>query len=172
MIGKLMEYLNASVFDVGTRRALEFITRPMVDRFSTQALSTAGLEIAGTTTLAQIGSGVTFHGIVKGKLVTIAAGTDMPALSGTVAADLFNVYCFFIDEASTVTSAMGTAGATRNAVIFPPFPENKALVGFIIINPTGTGDFVGGTTALGDVTVVPNAQYVSPIGPMDPTVLI
>ena len=42
----------------------------------------------------------------------------------------------------------------------------------MIINPTGTGNFVGNTTALDDVTVVPNAVYVNTIGAFDPTVLI
>lgn len=41
----------------------------------------------------------------------------------------------------------------------------------MIINPTGTGDFVGGTTALDDATVVPNAVYLNGnIGPFDPSV--
>jgi hypothetical protein len=42
------------------------------------------------------------------------------------------------------------------------------MVGFLIIHPSGTGNFVGGTTALDDATVVPNAVYVSPTGAFDP----
>jgi len=167
----LMRVLQ-SIPDVKIQRHLENALRPIVDRLSTQALASAGLEIAGTTTLAQIGASSTFHAVVKGKLITIAAGTDMPALSGTVTADAYNVFCFFVDEAGTVTSIMGTEGSTRALVKFPAFPESKALIGFVVINPTGTGNFVGGTTALGDATVVPNAQYISPLGPMDPRVLI
>lgn len=165
MLDSLMRYLTASVFDVGTRRALEFVLRPMVDRFSTQALASAGLVISATTTLAKIGA-TAFHGIVKGKLVTIAAATDMPALVGSITAAYYNVYCFFIDEASVVTVAMGTEAAARADVKFPPFPENKALVGFLIV--TYASAFVGGTTVLSTATT----QYVSPTGPMDPTVLI
>ena len=44
--------------------------------------------------------------------------------------------------------------------------------GLIIINPTGTGNFVGNTTPLDDGTVAPNAAYVNNIGPFDPTVLL
>lgn len=165
MLDSLMRYLNTSVNDVKTRRALEFIIRPIVDRFSTQALATAGLVISATTTLAKIGA-TDFHGIVKGKLVTIAAATDMPALVGSITAAYYNVFCFFVDEASVVTVAMGVEGATRAAVKFPPFPENKALVGFLIV--TYASPFVGGTTVLSTATT----QYVSPIGAMDPTVLI
>jgi hypothetical protein len=96
----------------------------------------------------------------------------MPALSGTVVNATFNVFCFFVDSGGTVTSAMGTAGASLAAVQFPQFPVKKTMIGFVIINPTGTGNFVGGTTALDDATVVPNAVYVSPSGGFDPACTI
>jgi hypothetical protein len=66
---------------------------------------------------------------------------------------------------------MGTAGATIGAVVFPTIPANRAVVGFVIINPTGTGNFVGNTTALSDGTVVPNAVYVNTVGTFNPNVL-
>jgi hypothetical protein len=154
------------------RKMLHAILNPIADRYSTQALRSAGLVIKGAGEgVAKIGA-TDFYAVVQGVLVKIAASTDMPALVGTVAADAFNVYCFYVDKAGTTTSAMGTAGASLAAVKFPPLPEGKALIGFIIINPTGTGDFVGGTTDLDDATVVPNAVYVSPTGPFDPTVLL
>jgi hypothetical protein len=96
----------------------------------------------------------------------------MPALSGTVVNGTFNVFCFFIDSAGTVTSAMGTAGATLATVVFPQKPQKKALVGLLIVNPTGTGNFVGGSTALDDATVVPTVAYVSAQGAFDPYCLI
>ena len=44
----------------------------------------------------------------------------MPALTGiTITAGKYNVVCFFIDSASTVTAAAGTEGATLAAVKFP-----------------------------------------------------
>lgn len=101
-------------------------------------------------------------------LVTKAA-SDMAALAGTVTAAKFNVFCFFIDSAGTLTSAMGTEGATLATVVFPTFPPGKACIGFVIINPTGTGNFVGGTTALDDGTVIPNAVYVNTLGGINPT---
>ena len=66
---------------------------------------------------------------------------------------------------------MGSGASTLGAVKFPDVPLDKAIVGFIIVNPTGTGDFVGNTTALDDATAVPNTVYVSPIGAFDPTIL-
>jgi len=101
--------------------------------------------------------------LVRGKVVTKAAG-DLPALSGTVDNGTFNVFAFFIDSAGVFTSQMGTAGATLADVVQPEPTSGKALVALLYINPTGTGDFVGGTTELDDGTVVPNAAFVNPVG--------
>lgn len=154
------------------QKALRAIFVPIGDRMSSQPLNSAGLVIHGAASLVAKTGTTAFYACAKGSLVTIAASTDMPALVGTVVNATFNVFAFFIDSGSTVTSAMGTAGTTLAGVKFPPFSEGKALVGFIVINPTGTGNFVGGTTALDDATVVPTAAYVSPIGAFDPSVLI
>ena len=156
------------------RRALQPLFETMGRGLSTCVVRGAGLEIAGTTTLAQIGSTSTFVATVNGKLVTIAAGVDMPVLVGTVTNAKFNIFAFFVNDAGTVTSVMGTEGGTLSAVKFPNFPTTpcQACIGFVIINPTGTGNFVGGTTALTDAAVVPNAVYVSPVGAFDPTFLI
>lgn len=167
----LTHYL-AGVPDPKERRHLELILRPIADRLSTQSLSSAGLVIkAGGSAIVKTGASA-WYGMVNGKLVTKAAATDMAALSGTVTADMFNVYAFFIDSAGTLTSAMGTEGSTLAAVVFPPISEQEACLGFVIINPTGTGNFVGGTTPLDDATVVPTAAYVNVIGPFDPSVLL
>ena len=48
------------------------------------------------------------------------AAPTSPALTGiTITAGKYNVVCFFIDSASTVTAAAGTEGATLAAVKFP-----------------------------------------------------
>lgn len=140
------------------------------DRLSCQLLSTGGLAIkAGSS--AVVKAGTLCKALVGGKLVNITANTDWADLAGTVANATFNVYCFFIDSAGTKTTLMGTAGAAIGTVKFPPIPRGKTMIGFVIINPTGTGDFVGGTTALDDATVVPNAVYVNTVGAFDPTAL-
>jgi hypothetical protein len=54
---------------------------------------------------------------------------------------------------------LGTAGTTLAGVVFPTTPDGEVPFGVVLINPTGTGDFVGGTTALDDGTVAPNAVY-------------
>ena len=163
----ITRYLAALALQPGKSELLT-VLKTIGDRFSSQPLRAAGLEIAaGGSALAQIGSTSVYHGVANGKLVTIAAGTDMPALTGlTITANSFNVACFFIDSASTVTALFGTESTTRAGVKFPDFPDNKALVGFLIITHSST--FTGGTTALDTATT----QYVSPVGAFDPTVLL
>lgn len=162
----------AALASKSDENALRPVLNALADRMSSQSLSSAGLAIkAGGSGIVKSGA-ADYYGIADGNLVTKAAATDMAALVGTVAADAFNVYCFYIDSAGTLTTAMGTAGAALADVVFPPSPVGKAMLGFVIINPTGTGDFVGGTTDLDDATVVPNAVYVNTQGAFDPTVLL
>ena len=154
------------------RETLRKLFSPLADRYSTQSLSSAGLVIkTAASALVKTGA-ASWYGIVQGKLQKVSAATDMPALSGTVTNAKFNVYVFFIDVAGTVTSAMGTEGTTLAAVKWPRIPEKKAVLGVAIINPTGTGNFVGGTSAIDDATIVPNAAYINVIGPFDPSVLL
>lgn len=161
----------AGLSDSKERRHMELILRPIADRLSTHSITSAGLVIkAAANVLVKAGS--VWHGIANGKLLTKAANTDMASLSGTVTNAKFNVFAFFVDSAGTLTSQMGTEGATLAAVVFPPIPEQKATIGYVVINPTGTGNFVGGTTALDDATVIPNAAYVNLTGPFDPSVLL
>lgn len=170
MLDTIRRYLN-TISEVRHRAAIAAVVEPIGDRISTQTLTSAGLVIkAGGGVLVK--AGAAFYAMVKGKLVTKAINTDMAALVGTVTNAKFNVFAFFLDGDGTLTTAMGVEGSTLANVVFPPIPPCKAMVGFVIINPTGTGNFVGGTTALDDVTVVPNAVYVNTIGALDPTVLI
>lgn len=153
-------------------RTMRRVIAPLFDRESSCALNSAGLVIkAGGSAIVKSGA-TDCYLVANGILQKVAASTDMPALVGSVTNAKFNVYCFFIDSAGVKTSAMGTEGSTLAKVVCPPFPTYKALIGFIVINPTGTGPFVGGTTALDDATVVPTAAYISAIGGFDPAMLI
>lgn len=163
----MVRWLHA-IKDSTNRFNLTRLLYPLFDRETSTPLNSAGLVIHGAGgTVPKIGAS-DFYALANGIMVKIAASTDMPALAGTVVNATFNVFCFFVDSGGTKTSVMGTAGSTLAKVAFPQFPEGKALIGFIIINPTGTGNFVGGTTALDDATVVPNTVYVSPNGGFDP----
>lgn len=129
-------------------------------------LVSGALAIHGSASaLAKTGS--TAYAIVDSVLVKLAAA-DLPALVGTVANTAFNVFVFTVNASGTTKTYMGTAGATLGAVVFPTTLDGEVPLGFVIINPTGTGSFVGGTTALDDGTVVPNAVYVNTVGEFFP----
>lgn len=152
--------------------ALYRLLKPLKERYRSCMHSTAGLVIkAGASALVKTGAAIA-HYQAKGKMGQIAAATDMPALSGTVVNATWNVFVFTVDSAGTKYTQMGTAAATEAAVKWPALNQERAIIGYIKVNPTGTGNFVGGTTALDDATVVPNVQYVSPVGMFDPTALI
>ena len=167
----MYEWPHADV-DEAARAALkaqlEAILDLDVDAFPTRSelnraiYNTGGLAIkAGSSAVVKTVN--TIYGQIGATLFSKTAA-DMAALAGTVTADKFNVYVFMIDAAGTLTTSMGTEGATLGAVVFPTVATTKAVIGFVIINPTGTGNFVGGTTPLDDGTVTPNAVYVNTVG--------
>lgn len=152
--------------DGGVRSAISELQGAIVDSF----LSTGGLAIkAGGSAIVK--AGTLCKALINGILVSVAANTDWAALSGTVTNAKFNVFVFSMTSDGTKTTSMGTEGATLGDVVFPAIPADSAVIGFVIINPTGTGNFVGGTTALDDATVVPNAVYVNTPFPFNPNVL-
>lgn len=171
MRGRMRDYVQSLP---KTQRLLGDRLIELFDRMANHTVSSAGLVIkAGGSAIVKAGS--LFHSQLSdgsvGRLLVKPANTDMAALSGVVMNATHNVFAFFIDNAGTLTSQMGTAGASLAAVTFPTVPAGKACIGYVHINPTGTGNFTGGTTALDDATVVPNAVYVNIVGPFDPTMI-
>lgn len=166
MIDTITHFLEGITNNIW-RHAIRSVVIPLGDRYSTQPLNSAGLVIkTGGSTLAKTGAS-DFYALVKGILVKIAAATDMTALTGLViTASNFNVACFFVDSAGTVTVAFGTQATTIGGVVFPAFPFQKALIGFLLITHSGT--FTGGTTALDTATTV----YFNSTAPLDPSVLV
>ena len=69
----------------------------------------------------------------------------------------FNVFVFNVNASGTVCLHGHRRRNSRRSRL-SDIPDGDAFFGFIIVNPTGTGNFVGGTTALDDGTVVPNAR--------------
>lgn len=120
-------------------------------------LNSAALAIG--TAKAKVLIANTIYALIDGVLVKKA--TAEIVLSGTVVNAKFNVFVLTMTAGGTVTATMGTAGATIGAVVFPAVPADSVVIGFVIVNPTGTGNFVGATTELDDATVVPNAVYVN-----------
>ena len=120
---------------------------------------------AGGSALAKTVNTIYF--MVDGQLFSKAAA-DSAALAGTVTNAKFNVFVMSVNAAGTFTMYMGTEAATLGAVVLPTVADGEVPVGFIVINPTGTGNFVGGTTALDDATVVPNAVFKDTVGEFFP----
>lgn len=143
---------------------------PLIDKLQratvTGLLVSGALAIkAGASALAKTAATVYF--MIDGQVYSKAAA-DMAALSGTVTNAKFNVFLFCVKADGTLATTMGTEAATLGGVVFPTPADGCACLGFVIINPTGTGNFVGGTTALDDATVVPNAVYVNTLGEFFP----
>ena len=122
-------------------------------------LSSAGLAI-GTGSKKKVKVVNDTRYTANGVMGLVAAASEV-TLAGTITNAKFNVYVISVTSAGVVSAAMGTEGATLGAVVFPTVPADSAVLGFVIVNPTGTGNFVGGTTDLDDGTVVPNAVYVN-----------
>lgn len=137
------------------------------DRYSSCALTSAGLAITGGgSTTASTGSAATLV-IANGITVSIPGSTALPALTGiNFTTGQFVIVCFFCDSAGVLTTAGGGAGATLAAATWPAFPAGKALVGFLTITYAGT--FTGGTTPLDTATTT----YNNPLTAFDPSVLV
>jgi hypothetical protein len=133
-------------------------------RLSFTTLNSAGLAIkAGGGVLVKTGSTATTLN-VGGVLASIAAATDMPVLSGVVLTATYNVFVFSQDSAATRYTDMGTAATTLAGVKMPNIPDNRVIIGLIVVHPTGTGSFTGNSTPLDDSGVIPNVVYNSPNG--------
>lgn len=160
------------VNDQIARRTLQTPLAAIGDRLSSKSLNSAGLVIKAAASPVVKTGATPYYAVCKGRIVLKAASTDMAALVGTVPNGQFNVFAFFVDGAGVLTATAGQAATTLAGVIQPEPQPGTAQLGFIIVNPTGTGAFVGGTTALDDATVVPNVVYINTIGAYDPTVLV
>lgn len=155
--------------NIATPRDQELLCRlfeNVASEFNTRPLNSAGLVINGAGNAAARTGAAVWYGSVRGRLVSLAANTVLPALTGlTIAANTFNVAVFFIDAAGTTSVRFGTQGATQGAVVFPDFPVDLCPIGFLLITHSST--FTGGTTALDTATTA----FVSPVGAFDPTFL-
>lgn len=161
-----MEKLNQRINQFSNKsdaRNLVLVLEKVYKRLGNVGLSTANLTIA--TTKDKIKSQADYYGFIGGVLVKKATTDNLITLTtaSNCANALFNVTVFTINSSGTITNRSGTAGASLAAIKWPTLPSDEAVFGILIVNPTGTGDFVGGTTALDDATVVPKAVYLNPL---------
>jgi hypothetical protein len=122
------------------------------------------------------------HGLAGGVPITKAVTDDFwgPSTGVTagfkVLAGTTNVFCMYIDAAGVASGAFGTAATTvsttgLNGVKFPPLPEKKMMVGFVIISG-GSGDWTGGTSTFTTATTVTYCTIVNTVGMFDSTATI
>jgi hypothetical protein len=127
------------------------------------ALTNIGLSdgaITIGTTPAKVKSTATINHLVDGVFYTKGATDDFWVLTGFDCTNAqFNKCLLCIDSSAAMQIVAGTEGASAGAVVLGAIPASYSVVGMVLVNPTGTGDFTGGTTDLNDGTVVPNAVY-------------
>ena len=143
---------NKSINFPNTQAELSSLFDKLQRSTTSELLKAGGLVIHGSASLLAKTAN-TIYFMIDGQVYSKAA-SDMAALSGTVANATFNVFVFSVNATGTLATQMGTAATTLGGVVFPAVPDQSVSIGFVIINPTGTGPFVGGTTALDDGTVV------------------
>jgi hypothetical protein len=148
-----------------TRDELEDLFDKLQRVLSGILLNTAALAI-GTAANHKVKVVNTIYAYIEGVLVKKTSAEV--TLSGTVTNAKFNVFVITLNAAGTLAASMGTEASTIGGVVFPTITDGAVVVGFVIVNPTGTGNFVGGTTALDDGTVAPNAVYINTPFPFIP----
>lgn len=171
MQATIQQYIEG-ISDQSISHGLRVPLRAIGDRMASQSLISAVLAISGGSASPTVATSAVYYGTAKGSLVRLASATALPALVGTVANAMYNVFVFYANSASALTTLMGVPGTTLGAVTFPQPPENCAMIGFVIVHPTGVGAFIGGTTNLDDATVIPGAVFINTIGAFDPTILL
>lgn len=154
-----------SIYFPNTETELSNLFDKLQRALTAQVLNSAGLAIGTSKPKVLIAN--TARALIEGALASKT--TAEIVLSGTVTNAKFNVYVLSMTAAGVVSAAMGTEAATLAGVVFPTLADGSAMIGFVIVNPTGTGNFVGGTTDLDDGTVVPNAVYVNTPFPILPS---
>ena len=167
----MAQSFSVALTEMTANRNLLSIIEKLQYALCTRLLSSGGLAIkAGGSAVVKTVNTIKY--MIAGNMYSKAAG-DMAALSGTVTNAKFNIFYFFVNSSGTVTTVMGTQGDTLADVVPPltSFDGTKTLIGMLIINPTGTGNFVGGTTPLDDATVVPNAVYIDVVGSYNPNLV-
>jgi hypothetical protein len=163
-----LNYLTGAIADNRDGQLINQMLKGVYNRLSTQLFNTGGLVAGTTATKVKTANAITYT--VNGVLCLKAATDDlfvMPTVS--IAHDAPNVICFYLDAAGAASTAAGGAGTVVSGngtdpkgIKFPPTPENKCLVGFVIIS-TAVAAWVGGTNDVataGDYTTT----FVNAVG--------
>jgi hypothetical protein len=129
---------------------LDNALRGVYNRLSTLALNTGGIAAGTDAKKVKTATAITY--MINGTLCLKAATDDlwtMPTVS--IVHDAPNIICLYLDKSGTATAVAGTAGTAVSGngtaptyIKFPPTPEDKCLVGFVMIS-AAVAAWVGAT---------------------------
>ena len=154
---------SPAMSDATLRNALGILQHCLADG----PLNSAGIAI-GSSSKKAVKIANTVYAVVNGVIVKKTTAETALATAQNVTNAKFNILVVSMAADGTVSINAGTEAATIGAVVLPSIAAANVVLGFVILNPTGTGNFVGGTTDLDDATVVPNAVFVSSVNPFEP----
>lgn len=173
---KLSQFLK-SFSDSGDAQLLLGALRTLFDRAGSQIFSSAGIAQATTTTKVKTATAINY--IAGGNAAYKGITDNFWDLTGlgTISDGKVNVICLFIDAAGTASAALGretttgTAGQLAPGLVFPPIPEGKAMVGFVIVSCSG-GAFTCGTSNVATAGNFTVTFVNNPLGLFDPTSVV
>jgi hypothetical protein len=169
-------YSLAAISDKNDGKVLDFALRGLYDRMSSQAFNSGALAQGNATT--KMKTAAIIHGIAGGVPVTKPVTDDLwvPTAGHVVNIGKTAVLCLYLDAAGTASSAFGPEAATVSTtglggVKFPPMPEKKMMVGFVIISG-GVTAWTAGTSTFTTSTTDYYCTIVNTVGMFDPTAVI
>lgn len=124
---------------------------------ATLAIKAGGSAVVKSTTAIVVS--------IAGAIVYKAASTDMSAIAGTLATAKSAGWAFYIGADGTITTSAKTADQDTVAAAIaalPATPNDKVLLGFLVVSNATGSDFVGGNTALDAASVT--SAYFSAVG--------
>lgn len=125
---------------------------------NTRNYAVGGVAIATLAPQVQLVAAIVFS--VNNLLYARALADNFWDLTGfDVTNGMYNVCLLGVSTAGAATIGAGVEAATLAGVVLPDTPAISCVVATLEVNPTGAGNFVGGTTDLDDAGVVPNAVY-------------
>lgn len=121
-------------------------------------LTDVGSAIGSTKQKAKTAAAATY--LIGGAFKTKNATDNLWTLTGFDCENgNYNKCLLCLDADGAAQIAAGTEAAAAADVVLPALPAAYAVVAMVQVHPDGTGDFTGGTTALDDGTVSPNATF-------------
>lgn len=144
----------------------------ILQQFGTDMLLRSCALAIGSSSKAKVKNTVAAYYTINGVTYTTAiAETAFTATTHDVTNAYFRIFLLSVAAAGTITITAGAEAATLAAAGIPAVPTGHIALGYVLINPTGTGIFDASTTELDDATVAPNAVYINTPFPHNPALV-